>query len=175
LRFRRFSEDDEAKLAGWLAEEIAPVELSDERLREALLAHCRSERIEPPGRVDRILGTARAAVSDRFTTAILNRLTPATIAGPDALAGLGADGQDPANGAWLAELKADPGRVSRESLRSEIAKLFRVRALELPDALFDGWSDNLVAAWRARAAVEYPSDLRGHEPAVRLTLLATLA
>lgn len=37
LRFRRFSEDDEAKLAGWLAEEIAPVELSDERLREALL------------------------------------------------------------------------------------------------------------------------------------------
>jgi len=25
LRFRRFSEDDEAKLAGWLAQEIAPV------------------------------------------------------------------------------------------------------------------------------------------------------
>lgn len=175
LRFRRFSEEDEAKLAGWLAEEIAPVELSDERLREALLARCRSERIEPPTRVDRILGTARAAVSNRFTTAIVNRLTPATIAGLDALAGLGTGGQDPANGAWLAELKADPGRVSRESLRSEIAKLFRVRALQLPDALFEGWSDNLVAAWRARAAAEYPSDLRGHQPAVRLTLLATLA
>lgn len=108
LQFRRFSEEDEAKLAGWLAEEIAPVELSDERLREALLARCRSERIEPPARVDRILGTARAAVSDRFTTATVNRLTPATIAGLDALAGLGTDGQDPANGAWLAELKADP-------------------------------------------------------------------
>lgn len=53
LGFRRFSEDDEAKLAGWLAEEIAPVELSDERLREALLVRCRSERIEPPARVDR--------------------------------------------------------------------------------------------------------------------------
>lgn len=41
--------------------------------------------------------------------------------------------------------------------------------------MFDGWSDKLVVAWRARAAVEYPSDLRGHDPAVRLTLLATLA
>jgi len=48
LGFRRFSEDDEGKLAGWLADDVAPVELSDERLREALLARCRSERIEPP-------------------------------------------------------------------------------------------------------------------------------
>lgn len=125
--------------------------------------------------MDRILGAARATVSDRFTTAIVNRLTPATVAGLDALAGLGVDGQDPASRAWLAELKADPGRVSRDSLRSEIAKLARVRALGLPDGLFDGWSDTLVAAWRVRAAVEYPSDLRAHNPAVRLTLLATLA
>jgi hypothetical protein len=77
LGFRRFSEDDEAKLAGWLAEEVAPVELSDDRLREALLARCRAERIEPPTRVDRILGAARAAVSDRFTTSTVSRLSPA--------------------------------------------------------------------------------------------------
>jgi Domain of unknown function (DUF4158) len=59
MGFRRFALDDEAKPAGWLAEEIAPVELSEDRLREALLARCRSERIEPPARVDRILGAAR--------------------------------------------------------------------------------------------------------------------
>jgi len=70
LGFRRSNLDDEAKLAGWLAEEVAPVELADERLREALLARCRSERIEPPARVDRIIGAARAAVSDGFTTAV---------------------------------------------------------------------------------------------------------
>ncbi|MGZ4618314.1 MAG: hypothetical protein ACXV3F_06225 [Frankiaceae bacterium] len=34
--FRRFREDDEVKLAGWLADEVAAVELADERLREAL-------------------------------------------------------------------------------------------------------------------------------------------
>src|SRR6478752_3221296 len=33
LGFRRFGEDDEAKLAGWLADEVAPVEFVDEQLR----------------------------------------------------------------------------------------------------------------------------------------------
>lgn len=175
LGFRRSSLDDEAKLAGWLAEEVAPVEISNETLREALLARCRTERIEPPTRVDRILGAARAAVSDRFTTSTVSRLPQATAAGLEALAGIGVDGQDPASGAWLAELKADPGRVSRDTLRSELAKLTRVRDLGLPDHLFEGWSDKLVAAWRARAAAEYPSDLRAHDQSVRLTLLAALA
>jgi hypothetical protein len=50
-----------------------------------------------------------------------------------------------------------------------------VRALGLPDQLFEGWPDKLVAAWRARAAAEYPSDLRSHDQAARLTLLAALA
>jgi len=36
LGFRRLSLEDEAKLAGWLADEVAPVELSDETLREVL-------------------------------------------------------------------------------------------------------------------------------------------
>src|SRR5664279_907229 len=49
-----------------------------------------------------------SAFSERFTTAILSRLNSATVAGLEALTGLGADGQDPASGAWLAELKADP-------------------------------------------------------------------
>ncbi|MDN5797939.1 MAG: Tn3 family transposase [Intrasporangium sp.] len=136
---------------------------------------CRTERIEPPTRVGRILSAARAAVSDRFTTSTVSRLSQATAAGLEALAGIGVDGQDPASGAWLAELKADPGRVSRDTLRAEIGKLARVRGLGLPEQLFEGWSDKLVAAWRARAAAEYPSDLRAHDRAVRLTLLAALA
>jgi hypothetical protein len=117
LGFRRFGEDDEAKLAGWLADEVAPVEFVDEQLREAVLARCRAERIEPPARIERIIGAARAAVADRFTANTMSGLSPATMHGLEALAGLGPDGLDPASGAWLAELKADPGRVSRDTLR----------------------------------------------------------
>jgi hypothetical protein len=60
--FREFTRGDEDKLAGWLAEEVCPVELRDQQLREALLVRCRAERIEPPGRVDRIIGSARGGV-----------------------------------------------------------------------------------------------------------------
>lgn len=67
------------KLAGWLADEVAAVELADERLREALLARCRAERIEPPARVNRILGMARAAVAERFTATTASRLPPPTV------------------------------------------------------------------------------------------------
>jgi hypothetical protein len=72
--FREFTRSDEDKLAGWLAEEVCPVELRDEQLREALLVRCRSERIEPPGRVERIVGSARAAFEQRFCERTTDRL-----------------------------------------------------------------------------------------------------
>jgi hypothetical protein len=72
--FREFSRGDEDKLAGWLAEEVCPVELRDPQLREAVLVHCRAERIEPPGRVDRIIGSARAVFEQRFCDRTLSRL-----------------------------------------------------------------------------------------------------
>lgn len=74
----------------------------------------------------------------------------------------------------LAELKADPVRVGLDTLLREVEKLGRVRAVGLPDGLFEGASEKLVEAWRARAARSYPSDFRGSPRPVRLTLLAAL-
>ncbi len=45
LGFREASREDEDRLTAWLAEEVCPVELSEERLREAVLARCRAVRI----------------------------------------------------------------------------------------------------------------------------------
>ncbi len=64
LGFREATREDEEKLAMWLADEVCPVELREERLRSALLARCRAERIEPPGRIERILGSAEATEPD---------------------------------------------------------------------------------------------------------------
>lgn len=50
LGFREATRDDEARLVAWLADELAPVERSNERLVEALRSRCRQERIEPPAR-----------------------------------------------------------------------------------------------------------------------------
>lgn len=45
--FREGTVEDEETLARGLAEEVCPVELRDERLREALLARYRAEKLEP--------------------------------------------------------------------------------------------------------------------------------
>jgi hypothetical protein len=173
LGFRKASRGDEAKLTRWLAEEVAPSERSDERLRVLLLGRCRAERIEPPGRVERIVAGARAAAAEAFCARTVARL-PDDVAGRlEALV----DEEIPrrvGRGGVLAELKADPVRVSLESLLGEIDKLERVRSLGLPEDLFAGVPEVMVAAWRARSALEYPSDLREHSRPVRLTLLAAL-
>jgi hypothetical protein len=74
----------------------------------------------------------------------------------------------------VAELKADPGQVSLETLLREVDKLASVTALQLPPGLFADCSERLVEAWRARATRSYPSDLAASPRPVRLTLLAAL-
>jgi len=145
--FREFIRGDEDKLAAWLAEEVCPVELRDEQLREALLVRCRSERIEPPGRPDRIIGAARALFEKTFCERIVDRLGTDCAARLEELA---TGREDDGRRGLLAELKADPGQVSLETLLREVDKLAGVAALRLPPDLFVDCSERLVEAWRAR-------------------------
>ncbi len=132
------------------------------------------ERVEPPGRVDRIIGSARAVFEQRFCDRILARLDPASVAALEALVVEGAALPSSSGRVLLAELKADPGPVGLETLLREVDKLAAVRALGLPAGLFADASEKLVEAWRARAVRSYPSDLRAAPRPVRLTLLAAL-
>ena len=167
--FREFTRGDEDKLAAWLAEEVCPVELREEQLREAVLVRCRAEGIEPPGRLDRIAGAAKALFEKSFCERIVLRLG---VAGAERLESLLDQGAG--RGGLLAELKADPGQVSLETLLREVDKLKAVKALRLPAGLFTDCSERLVEAWRARATRSYPSDLAATPQPVRLTMLAAL-
>jgi hypothetical protein len=65
--FREFTRGDEDKPAGWLAEEVCPVELRDEQLREALLvaaAPCESNH-----RADSTASSARRGRRSRNDSA----------------------------------------------------------------------------------------------------------
>jgi len=68
---------DEQRWAAWLQREVCPVKLSEDRVRDALLRRCRSERVEPPGasRIERVLGSARAGHDAQFTARTLSRLS----------------------------------------------------------------------------------------------------
>ncbi|SLJ60856.1 Tn3 family transposase [Mycobacteroides abscessus] len=162
--FREFTRTDEDKLADWLAHDVCPVELRDEQLRAALLVRCRTEHLEPPGRSERIIGSARAAFEQQFCDRTVAHLS-----------GQCAERlEDLSTRQLLAELKADPGQVGLETLLKEIDKLNAIGSLRLPPDLFADASEKLVEAWRARSARCYPSDLRAAPRPVRLTLLAAL-
>ncbi len=133
--FREATRGDEAKLTRWLAEEVAPLEVSDERLTAALLGRCRAERIEPPGRVERIVAGARAVAAEAFCARTVAGLSDQVAARLEALVDDDTL-RDGRRGGVLAELKSDPSGVSLESLLAEIDKLERVRALGLPPDLF---------------------------------------
>ncbi|MEV0677784.1 DUF4158 domain-containing protein [Actinosynnema sp. NPDC050436] len=171
--FREFTRGDEDKVAAWLAEEVCPVELREEQLRQAVLVRCRAERLEPPGRMERIVGSARASFERRFCEATLSRLDGGCLVALEDLVAEDAPLLPGGRTLW-GELKADPGQASLETLLREIDKLAAVRALGLPGGLFADASEKLVAAWRARAARAYPSDLRAMPGSVRVTLLAAL-
>jgi hypothetical protein len=167
LGFRESTRADEDVLAEWLADKICPMVFTDEGLRAALLRRCRTLKIEPPGRVDRIVGAGRARFEREFCLHVLNGLAADSARSLWELA-TGEDG-------FLLELKSDPGRLGLESLLEEIVKLRRAKALGLPADLFGGYSDRLVASWRARAMASHPSDFAANQPPVRLTLVAALA
>ncbi|CAM5321284.1 DUF4158 domain-containing protein [Streptomyces abikoensis] len=170
LGFRPSTRADEERLIVWLADEVCPVELVEERLREALLVQCREERIEPPGRIDRIVNAAQTRAEKAFCTRTIGRLGEVCAGRLLALAGEGNE----TGAALLAALKRDPGAVGLDSLLAEINKLNDVRKLGLPEGLFADCSEKLLAAWRARAIKMYPSDFRETAEDARITLLAAL-
>ncbi|MEU6404988.1 DUF4158 domain-containing protein [Streptomyces sp. NPDC046985] len=170
LGFRPSTVADEKALAEWLAVEVCPVELVEDRQREVLLVECRARKIEPPGRtrVEKVLVAARGKWERTFCARTIGRLGEASTARP--LSMVAEDNE--AGTALLAALKRDPGAVGLDSLLTEITKLNDVRRLGLPDGLFTDCSEKLVAAWRARAIKMYPSDFRDTAEDVRITLLA---
>lgn len=172
LGFRPSTVADEERLTERLSTEVCPVELVEDRQREALLVQCRVERIEPPGRtrVEKVLVAARNRWERAFCTRTIERLGEVCM---DRLLALVAEGSDD-GAALLASLKRDPGAVGLDSLLTEITKRNDVRKLALPEGLFADCSEKMVAAWRARAIKMYPSDFRDTSEDVRITLLAAL-
>ncbi|MFG2395694.1 DUF4158 domain-containing protein [Streptomyces lydicus] len=68
LGFRPATLADEETLTAWLAADVCPVELLEDRQREALLLEYRSRKIEPPGpsRIEKNLVAARRRWEKEF-------------------------------------------------------------------------------------------------------------
>lgn len=97
--FRVCTEEDQSQLAEWLAVELCPVELSRERLAEAVVARCRKKSMEPPAprQVARVVGSAVSTFEDRFCRSVSERLSATTRALLDELVAEAAGGEGEGN------------------------------------------------------------------------------
>ena len=183
LGFREATVEDGETIASWLAENLLPHEQRPDHLHDAVLERCRALRIEPPTpeRSERLVRSALRAFENGFCAATLNGLSPQTRERLEALllsepSAPGASRESAQSGwAVLTGLLDDAGPAGLESLLVEIAKLVRIRAIALPQSLFDGVSSKVLQAYRQRLAVESAHELRRHPPPLRLTLLAVFA
>ena len=181
LGYRECSVADAEQLTAWLAVHVAERERRPERVRDELLARCRSERIEPPApaRIERVVRSALRAGEEALSARVTSRLSEdarqriavlLAVSDDDAVGA--ADGEG--DRAALGLIKEAPGSVSLDTMLSEIDKLLAVRVIGVGSGVFADIAPSVVAGWRARAAVESPSHLRTHPDALRLTLVAAL-
>ena len=167
LAVTSFDKRAEARLRTWLSDELLR-EPTPSTLEGVVNAWFACERVSRPGgyRLDRILRSARAAHDDAALQRVANRLDTGMRERLDALLA------DDDGETGFARLAADPGRVSLESLLTEIAKLERLRGLGLPPDLLRGAHREQVKRFRRRAAIETAWELRRHTERIRLPLLA---
>jgi hypothetical protein len=113
--------------------------------------------IEPPtaGRVDRIVRSALHRGEELLVGRVVARLPLVVRSRLLDLLAAESGGEESARG--LASIRSEPGNVSLNTMLTEIAKLRAVRAVELPGDVFADVAPKVIAAWRARAAVEAPS------------------
>lgn len=163
-------------LVGWLVTTVLPHERTLDRVRAAVDDRCRELRLEPPAprRLERLVNPALATYERRVAQAVHARLSPASVAALDGLLTPTTTDQTAGEAARapLVELKTDPGPAGLESVLTEIAKLQRLRAIQLPPDLFAAVPPKARRGYGQRVHVEEPYELRRHPAQVRSTLLA---
>lgn len=181
--FRECSVSGAEVLTEWLVDNVTQLERGPEQVRAELLARARDQRIEPPsgGRIERIVRASLERGEKRLMGRVCADLSEATRARLNALV-FGVPDESAADvavgavevGDVLAWVKTDPGRLSLNTMLTEIGKLEAIRAIELPVDLLVGVAPKTVSGWRIRAAVQSPSHFREFAAQTRWVLLAAL-
>ena len=179
--FREATVQDTNELTAWLLTTVVPNEQRSDALQAAFYQRCRELHIEPPTpkRINRAIASALHSYETQFFATTMAQLSSVARAQLDALVAESApaspsDAEMDEPVSTLQELRSDPGRLGLETLLLEVAKLRRIRQIQLPPALFQQIPLRVLQRYRQRAASESPAALRDHPDPIRYTLLAVL-
>ncbi|MDJ0575698.1 MAG: Tn3 family transposase [Xenococcaceae cyanobacterium MO_234.B1] len=181
LGIRKAKVKDAQDLITWLIANVLDKEVDLEHLKEIANQRFWSLKIQPPppNRVERLVRSALHTYETNFFQQTLDKLSPQCLTQIDALL-ITSEGDETDNTKEKTTFKAskfhflnsEPGRVSLNSLLTEIAKLQTLRQIGLPKNLFRTVTPKVLQAYSTRAGIEYPSHLRSHPEPTRYTLMA---
>lgn len=182
LGIRKGTVKDAKEMVDWLINKVLATEPDLSHLKIIVEKEFRELKIEPPtpGRIERIIKSAVRAYESNFFQTTQQKLSPECCTQIDALLSTSETQEEEAlslnesstKTSLFHYLNSDPGRVSLDSLLSEITKLQHLRKIGLPDNLFKQVSPKVLQTYSKRAATEHPRELRWHPEPIRYTLVA---
>ena len=176
--YRAFSDADATPLVEWLCEHVLPREERPDLLKALAVDHLRDSRIEPPtpAQLERHLASAERTFETRLCGLVRSRLNPSRVQALEELlratVAVEDDPEEMDRTSLIHWLRTDSRKPGLESVEEQIAKLERLRAVGLPERLFEGVPVGVQKRYRERTGVETPSELRAHPEAIRATQLA---
>ncbi len=181
LGIRQATVKDASAMVDWLVREILHTEAELEHLKEIVYQRFQLLKIEPPtpGRIERLVRSARKTYETQFFSRTFSQLSPSCRTAIDKLLSMSEttstteqEGDDLPKSSLFHSLNSSPGRVSLNSLLSEVSKLQYLRQISLPEDLFQDVSAKVLQTYAARAATEDIFQLRAHPEPIRYTLVA---
>ena len=170
--FKQHTNEDAEFMTIWLSENIHADILDRDYLEEKVLNRYFDLKIEPPSndRIDRIVASSINEFEQTFFEKIFNQLSAHSIAVMDELISTKTERLDDYSA--YKELRADPGRISLDSVLVEIKKLSTIRRIELPQNLLTQYPTKFIKTYKQRVATEDIREIRRHQDNVRYTMLA---
>ena len=184
LGIRQATVKDASTMVDWLVSEILQTEAELEHLKEIVDQRFQLLKIEPPtsGRIERIVRSARKTYETQFFSRTFSQLPPSCRTAIDELLSLNKtvsttepEGDDLPKSSLFHYLNSSPGRVSLNSLLTEVSKLQYLRQISLPEDLFQDVSAKVLQTYAARAATEDIFQLRTHPEPIRYSLVAAFS
>ncbi len=163
LNFKVANSDDIEQMTKWLITNILPQENSYTIIETKVYERYRELKIDPSNKeqIEQCINKAIISFELKLFTKIAAQLSDTTKQRIDELISTSKKDYKRSNPKYikvsLNYLKRDPRQTSVETVLNEIAKLQRIRYLQLPKDLFQGLSPKVLQKYRLRIIMEKPA------------------
>ncbi|MCU7939830.1 MAG: Tn3 family transposase [gamma proteobacterium symbiont of Bathyaustriella thionipta] len=168
--FRYHTQEDKDNFVLWLKTDILFKDHEFKYLEDVASSWFKERNIEIPGlsRLNRLIQSAVQNYETSFFNKITHSLSEKT---KKALSELLTE-NNPDSKPGFNRLKSDPGRISLDSVLTEIEKLRCIKMLDLPNNTFKNIPSKIIKKYKIRVTAESSWDVSRHQEPVRYALLS---